>query len=202
MAVFAMLGALMYASKMIMEVAPNVHLLGVFTIAFTVVYRKKALYPIYTYVLLNGIFCGFATWWIPYLYLWAVLWGATMLLPKRIPEKIRPLVYMLLCAAHGFLFGTLYAPAQALLYGLSFQKMIAWIISGLPWDFVHGVSNFFCGILIVPIVKILTFLEKIFRKSFVFSVGEIRNYNLESETDRGENPLAACGRMRGSHGEQ
>lgn len=160
MAVFAMLGALMYASKMIMEVAPNVHLLGVFTIAFTVVYRKKALYPIYTYVLLNGIFCGFATWWIPYLYLWAVLWGATMLLPKRIPEKIRPLVYMLLCAAHGFLFGTLYAPAQALLYGLSFQKMVAWIISGLPWDFVHGVSNFFCGILIVPIIKILTFLEK------------------------------------------
>lgn len=160
MAVFAMLGALMYASKMIMEVAPNVHLLGAFTIAFTVVYRKKALYPIYTYVLLNGIFCGFATWWIPYLYLWAVLWGATMLLPKRIPEKLRPLVYMLLCAAHGFLFGTLYAPAQALLYGLSFQKMIAWIISGLPWDFVHGVSNFFCGILIVPIIKILTFLEK------------------------------------------
>ena len=160
MAVFAMLGALMYASKMIMEVAPNVHLLGVFTIAFTVVYREKALYPIYTYVLLNGIFCGFATWWIPYLYLWAVLWGATMLLPKRIPEKLRPLVYMLLCAAHGFLFGTLYAPAQALLYGLSFQKMIAWIISGLPWDFVHGVSNFFCGILIVPIIKILTFLEK------------------------------------------
>ena len=150
----------MYASKMIMEVAPNVHLLGVFTIAFTVVYRKKALYPIYTYVLLNGIFCGFATWWIPYLYLWAVLWGATMLLPKRIPEKLRPLVYMLLCAAHGFLFGTLYAPAQALLYGLSFQKMVAWIISGLPWDFVHGVSNFFCGILIVPIVKILTYLEK------------------------------------------
>ena len=159
MAVFAMLGALMYASKMIMEVAPNVHLLGVFTIAFTVVYRKKALYPIYTYVLLNGIFCGFATWWIPYLYLWTVLWGATMLLPKRIPEKLRPLVYMLLCAAHGFLFGTLYAPAQALLYGFSFQKMVAWIISGLPWDFVHGVSNFFCGILIVPVIKILTFLE-------------------------------------------
>lgn len=154
-----MLGALMYASKMLMEVAPNVHLLGVFTIAFTVVYRKKALYPIYTYVLLNGIFCGFATWWIPYLYLWAVLWGATMLLPKKIPEKIRPIVYMLLCAAHGFLFGTLYAPAQALLYGLSFQKTIAWIITGLPWDFVHGVSNFFCGILIVPIIKILTFLE-------------------------------------------
>ena len=43
MAVFAMLGAVMYASKIIMEFAPNIHLLGVFTIAITIVYRKKAL---------------------------------------------------------------------------------------------------------------------------------------------------------------
>lgn len=158
--VFGMLGGVMYASKIIMELIPNVHLLGVLTIAYTVVYRKKALYPIYTYVLLNGIFCGFAAWWIPYLYLWTVLWGAVMLLPKRIPNKIRPFVYMAVCAAHGFLFGTLYAPAQAILYGLSFQGMIAWIIAGLPWDFIHGVSNFFCGILIVPIVMVLRIAER------------------------------------------
>ena len=48
--VFAMLGAVMYASKLLMELVPNVHLLGTFIIAFTVVYRKKALYPIYIYV--------------------------------------------------------------------------------------------------------------------------------------------------------
>ncbi|MCM1388173.1 MAG: hypothetical protein NC231_12665 [Bacillus sp. (in: Bacteria)] len=159
LAVFAMLGAVMYASKLVMEIAPNIHLLGVFTIAYTVVYRKKALYPIYTYVLLNGIFSGFATWWIPYLYLWTLLWGAVMLLPQDIPKKLRPIVYMAVCAAHGFLFGTLYAPAQALLYGLSFQGMIAWIVAGLPWDAVHGVSNFFCGILIVPIISVLRYAE-------------------------------------------
>lgn len=159
-AVFAMLGALMYISKLIMEVAPNVHLLGTFVIAFTLVYGKKALYPIYTYVLLNGIFAGFATWWIPYLYIWTVLWGVVMLLPKKMPPKIRPLVYMFVCAAHGFLFGTLYAPAQALLFGLNFEGMVAWIIAGLPWDFVHGVSNFFCGILIMPIVRILRIAEQ------------------------------------------
>lgn len=159
-AVFAMLGAVMYVSKMIMEFAPNIHLLGVFTIAFTVVYRKKALYPIYTYVILNGIFSGFATWWIPYLYLWTILWGVVMLLPKKMPGKIQPLVYMAVCAAHGFLFGTLYAPAQALLFGLSFKGMIAWIIAGLPMDFIHGVSNFFCGILIVPIISALRLAER------------------------------------------
>lgn len=159
MTLFAMLGALMYASKVIMEFAPNVHLLGVFTVSFTVVYRKKALYPIYTYVLLNGLFCGFSTWWLPYLYLWTLLWGAVMLLPRKMPAKIRPLVYMTVCAAHGFLFGTLYAPAQALLYGLSFRAMLAWIVAGLPWDCIHGVSNFFCGMLIMPIVSVLTKLE-------------------------------------------
>lgn len=86
-AIFGMLGALMYASKVFMELLPNVHLLGVFTISFTLVYRKKALYPIYTYVLLNGLFAGFATWWIPYLYLWTILWGVTMLLPQKNSEE-------------------------------------------------------------------------------------------------------------------
>ena len=57
-AVFGMLGALMYASKILMEMAPNIHLLGVFIVSFTVVYRKKALYPIYIYVILCGIFGG------------------------------------------------------------------------------------------------------------------------------------------------
>lgn len=150
----------MYASKIIMEIVPNVHLLGVFTIAITFVYRKKALYPIYIFVLLTGLFNGFATWWIPYLYIWTVLWGATMFLPEKIPKKVRPIVFMSLCALHGFLYGTLYAPSQALLFGMNFDATIAWIIAGLPWDFVHGVSNFFCGALICPIIAILNHTEK------------------------------------------
>ena len=158
-AVFGMLGALMYASKMLMEVAPNIHLLGVFTISLTLVYRAKALYPIYTYVIINGIFCGFATWWVPYLYLWTILWGITMLLPKKIPKKIQPIIYMVINACHGFLFGVLYAPAQALFFGLSLKGTIAWIIAGLPFDFIHGVSNFFCGMLILPLTALLRKLE-------------------------------------------
>lgn len=158
--IFSMLGALMYASKMIMEFAPNIHLLGVFTIAFTVVYRKKALYPIYIYVFLLGLMNGFATWWIPHLYLWTVLWAVVMVLPKKMPKKLQPIVYMIVCAMHGFLYGTLYAPAQAVLYGLNFKGMIAWIIAGLPWDGIHGVSNFFCAILVMPIVSTLRLAER------------------------------------------
>lgn len=141
----------MYCSKVLMEFLPNIHLLGALTVAYTIAFRKKALYPIYTYVFLNGLFTGFSTWWIPYLYVWTVLWAVVMLLPK----KTNRIVYMLVCSAHGFLFGTLYAPAQAIMYGLSFQGMIAWIISGLPYDCIHGISNFFVGIIIAPIVSLL-----------------------------------------------
>lgn len=157
---FGMLGAVMYASKVLMEVAPNIHLIGAFIVAFTVVYRKKALYPIYIYVFLCGIFGGFAAWWIPYLYVWTVLWGAVMLLPENIPKRIRPFVYMAVSAAHGFLFGTLYAPAQALLFGMNVKGMIGWIVAGLPWDFIHGISNFLCGILIMPVISILRLIER------------------------------------------
>lgn len=150
----------MYISKMLMEIAPNIHLLGVFTIAFTAVYRKKALYPIYIYVILNGIFSGFSSWWIPYLYIWTILWGAVMLLPQNMPKKLKPIVYMSVCAAHGFLFGILYAPVQAVLFGLNFRGMAAWIAAGLPFDLIHGVSNFFCGILIVPVISALNLAEK------------------------------------------
>lgn len=149
----------MYSSKMIMEAFPNIHLLGVFTIAFTVVYRQKALYPIYIFVLLIGLFNGFSTWWIPYLYIWTILWGITMLLPIRLPAKAQPFVYMTICALHGLLYGTLYAPIHAIFYGLSPRATLAWIAAGFPWDCIHSVSNLICGLLIVPIIKILQRLE-------------------------------------------
>ena len=155
MTVFGMLGALMYASKLLMEAFPNIHLIGTFVVALTLVYRRKALWPIYIFVAVTGLFGGFAVWWVPYLYLWTVLWAAVMLLPANIPAKIRPLVYMTVCAAHGFLYGVLYAPAQALLFGLDFQGTLAWIAAGLPFDLIHGISNFFCGMLILPLANIL-----------------------------------------------
>ena len=158
-AVFGMLGAVMYASKMLMEVFPNIHLLGMFTMAFTIQYREKALYPIYVYVLILGMFSGFSTWWVPHLYLWTILWGVTMLLPRTMPSRVRPVVYMTVCAAHGFLYGVLYAPAQAVLFGLDVHGMIAWIMAGLPFDLIHGVSNFFAGALIQPVVSALRIAE-------------------------------------------
>lgn len=158
--VFGMLGGVMYASKLMLEFLPNVHLLGVFIVALTVVYRYKALYPIYVFIFLTGLFNGFNLWWIPYLYIWTILWLAVMLLPQNINPKLAPFVYMIVSGLHGYLFGTLYAPAQAIMFHFSFKQTIAWIVAGLPWDAVHGTSNIICGILIVPLIKALKLAEK------------------------------------------
>ncbi len=160
MIVFAMLGAIMFCSKVIMEALPNIHLLGMFTMTFTVVFRKKALIPIYVYVFLNGLYGGFSMWWIPYLYIWTILWGVTMLLPRNMPRKIKFIVYPAVCCIHGLLFGVLYAPAQAVMFGLNFEQMIAWIVAGLPLDLLHGVGNLFAGLLIVPFSELFEKLLK------------------------------------------
>lgn len=154
LAVFGMLGALMYASKILMDLFPNIHIIGVFIVAMTVVYRFKALYPLTVFISITGFLSGFATWWLPYIYIWLPLWGVTMLLPKNMSKAVEAPVYMSVCALHGFLYGTLYAPAQAILFGLDFKGMISWIIAGLPFDFIHGISNFFCGALILPMVLV------------------------------------------------
>ena len=158
--IFAMLGTIMFCSKIIMEVLPNIHLLGMLTMTYTIVFRKKALIPIYLYVLLNGIFCGFNMWWIPYLYIWTILWAVTMLLPANMSKKTKRFIYPIVCCLHGLLFGTLYAPAQALMMGMNFKATIAWIVAGLPWDAIHGVGNLVVGTLIYPLSELLRKLER------------------------------------------
>ncbi len=161
LAVFALLAALMFASKKLMEFLPNIHLVGVLIVAATVVYRARALYPLYVYVLLDGMVAGFGTWWVPYLYVWTALWGMTMLLPRRLPRAAAPFVYAAVCGLHGLLFGVLYAPAQAQFFGLSFKATLTWIAAGLPFDLIHAASNFLGGLLlIVPLITVMRRVDK------------------------------------------
>ena len=164
MVVFAMLGTVMFCSKIIMEALPNIHLLGALTMAYTVAFRKKALIPIYIYVVLNGVYSGFSAWWVPYTYIWTILWIVVMLLPRRLPRWAKAIIYPAICGVHGFAFGTLYAPAQAIMFHLDFRGMLAWIGAGLPFDLIHGVGNSLAGLLVLPLGEVLTRLAKSARK--------------------------------------
>ena len=159
--VFAMLSAVMFASKVAMEGIPNVHLLGTFVVAFTLTYRAKALFPIYGYVFVNGIWEGFSPFgWLPELYLWLILWGAVMLLPKKMPKVLAPIIYMLVSCLHGLFFGVLYSPVYALFSGIGWDRVWLWVLAGLPFDLLHGIGNFALGTLIIPISTLLKKLDK------------------------------------------
>ena len=155
MCIFSMLGALMFCSKIIMEVLPNIHLLGMLTVVFTIVFRRKALIPIYIYVFLNGLYAGFSAWWVPYLYVWTLLWGAVMLIPRKLPRKALAVIYSAVCCLHGIFFGVLYAPVQALMFGFNFEQTLAWIAAGFTFDVIHGIGNLAAGFLILPLSELL-----------------------------------------------
>lgn len=155
MILFSLLGATMFVSKLITEALPNIHLLGLFIVSYTLVFRAKALIPIYIFVFLTGIYGGFTFWWIPYLYIWSILWLAIMLLPTKMPPKIATPVYMTVAGLFGLLYGVLYAPAQALLYGYNFEKTLAWIASGFYFDITHAISNFLTTSLTPALVSVL-----------------------------------------------
>ncbi len=151
---------MMFVSKIVMEALPNIHLLGMLTVTYTIVFRKKALIPIYTYVFLNGLFAGFNSWWVPYLYIWTVLWAVTMILPRNMPKGVACVVYPIVCALHGLCFGILYAPVQALMYNFTFEQTLTWIAAGFTFDIIHTIGNFAVGLLIYPVSEALKRLTK------------------------------------------
>ena len=161
--IFSMLGTLMYLSKWVLEGIPNVELISTLTMVYTLVYRRQALIPIFLCILLVGIYpAGFGLWWYPYLYLWPLLWGITMLLPKGMPVKVQVPVYCLVCGLFGLAYGALYAPYQSLVFlGGDLKKTLAWIAAGFfPWDLIHAAGNLALGTLIVPLVTLLRKLEE------------------------------------------
>ena len=133
----ALLSAILYVSKVALEFLPNVELVSLLTVLYTLVFGKEAFLIVTVFNLFELIQWGFGTWWVSYLYVWPLLVLITLLLKKIIKEEF--LIWSVVSGLFGLIFGSLFAivylpvdPAYALAY---------WI-SGLPWDVWHGVCNF------------------------------------------------------------
>jgi energy-coupling factor transport system substrate-specific component len=46
------------------------------------------------------------------------------------------------------------------MFGFDFEQTIAWIIAGIPFDIIHGISNFIVGLLVLPTSELLSKLYK------------------------------------------
>ena len=161
LAIYSVLSAIMLVSRISLQMVPFIQLLGLIVAAITLAYRVHALIPLYVYVMLEGIFAGFSFWWLPYIYIWLPLWFSFMLAGKlNLPKKVKIPLYMVLSGLHGLLFGIMYAPAQALMFGLTFEGTIAWVIAGLWFDVMHAMGNFAAGVLIIPLSELLIRLNR------------------------------------------
>ena len=144
-----MLGAIAYVGQVALSFLPNIEVVSILFLVYTKIFGKKALFPIYVFVLLEGIFWGFGSWWIMYLYVWAVLWGITMLLRRNDSAVF----WAVINGAFGLVFGALCSITQGVMFGIG--SGFAYFISGIPFDIVHCIGNFLTALFLYKPLTIL-----------------------------------------------
>ena len=159
----ALFGALLFVSQILAAPLPNIELVSLFILVWTRVYRFGALPGIGVIILLEGLVYGFGIWWVSYLYIWFILWGLVMLIPRE--KSVSPLAaalgWAILNGVFGLAFGALTAIPWLFRGGPS--AAFAYILSGIPFDITHGVANFVLALLLaVPMIRLLSKLKSQF----------------------------------------
>ncbi len=146
----AMMGTVMVVSKEALAFLPNVELVSLLTILFTLVFRRKAIGGLAVFLLLEGVLYGFGLWWLMYLYVWPILAGLTWLF-RWMKHAWQ---WAILSGLYGLAFGTLCSLVYLPMGGVS--MVIAWIISGFTFDLIHAGGNFLLALLLyIPLRKAL-----------------------------------------------
>lgn len=153
--VFALLGALMFCAKMVMAALPNIEPVSLLILVYTAVFGKKAIYPLYVYVMLEFLIWGLGLWNINYLYVWLVLYFLGLLFQKMESSWC----WAILAAAFGLGFGLLCTPVYCVSGGWAFG--LSWWVSGIPYDVLHCAGNFAMVLVLrKPLIRVLSAMQK------------------------------------------
>lgn len=134
--IIALMVAVIEVCKVVLSQIPNVELTSFLIIIFTLYFGKRIFYVIPVFILLEGAMFGFGLWWVMYLYAWPLLAYVTFLL-RRMNTAWE---WSMVSGFFGLLFGLLCAIPYIFTSGL--YGAFAWWVAGIPWDLVHGISNF------------------------------------------------------------
>lgn len=135
-AVLGLLSAVLYGAKLAMAPLPNIEPVSLLVIVYTAVLGRRALAPVYVYVMLEIVTWGFGYWSACYLYVWLVLAAAAWVLRKM--ES--PWGWAALSGGFGLCFGALCSLTYWAAGGWAFA--LSWWMSGIPFDLLHGAGNF------------------------------------------------------------
>lgn len=137
LAELAVCTALIFGLQAALAVLPNIEAVSLLVILYTRWFRRKALWVIYAFALLEGMFYGFQLWWLTYLYVWTLLWLAATLFGKK--PRAAPF-WAAVGGGFGLVFGFLCSFPYLAVGGL--KTAFSWWIAGIPFDLVHSCSNF------------------------------------------------------------
>lgn len=142
--------AVLEAVKHALAFLPNVELVTLLVILYTLYFGNKIIYVIAAFILLEGCWYGFGLWWVMYAYMWPLLALLTYLLRKQ--ESVW--VFSILAGAFGLCFGALCSIPYFFIGGA--KTAFAWWVAGIPYDVIHCVSNFLlCRILFCPLRNVV-----------------------------------------------
>ncbi|MGN1390022.1 MAG: hypothetical protein ACI4WR_10255 [Bulleidia sp.] len=143
------LTALLEAVKTALAVIPGAEAVTLLIIVYTQVLGwKMSLLIVFLFDGIETILYGFGLWTADYLYIWPFLVLLAHLIRNE-PGKIPP---ALLAGFFGLGFGAMCVPVTIAALGKS--AALAWWISGLWTDIVHGISNFLITFLLKePLTK-------------------------------------------------
>lgn len=140
------------AKALIAPFLPNIELVSLFIIVYTLVLEKKVFYIIYVFVLVEGTIFGFSMWWFSYLYIWSIL-AAAVLIFRRI-EK--PFFWAIVSGVFGLLFGAMTAIPYLFIPDGGVAAAIAYWVKGIPFDLLHCGGNVIAAALLLrPLLKIM-----------------------------------------------
>ena len=138
----ALLSASLLVAQVGLSFLPNIEVVSLLVILYTLFFKKKTLYIIYIFALLEGLIYGFGTWWFMYLYVWTILWGIATLFK----EEKNPVIWAFISGFYGLFFGTLCSVPYFIIGGV--QMGLSWIAAGLMADLIHGVGNFIVALVL------------------------------------------------------
>ncbi len=148
--VTGMMVAALESAKLALSFLPNIELVTLLIILFTLTVGKKIYYAVFAFVVLEGLLYGFGIWWVMYLYMWPLLAWVTWLLRR----KKDVWTFALLSGAFGLGFGAMCAVPYLFVGGIN--TAFAWWVSGIPFDIIHGISNFVLMLILYkPLRKVL-----------------------------------------------
>lgn len=159
LALMGMMLATLEAVKRVLAFVPNMELVTLLIILYTLYFGRRIYYVIAAFILIEGCLYGFGIWWAMYAYVWPLLAFLTYLFRKK--ESIW--FWSGFSGIYGFCFGALCTFPYFVIGGM--DMVISWWTAGLLYDVLHGISNFIlCLILFVPLKKALAALQHRFEE--------------------------------------